>query len=59
MRKILSLETGRPYLPPGVYFRTLLVGFFEGIGERGIAWRVADRLSLRQFLKYVPRYVSY
>ena len=40
-------------MAPGVYFRTLLIGFFEGIGsERGIAWRVSDSLSLRRFLKY-------
>ncbi len=40
-------------MAPGVYFRTLLIGFFEGIGsERGIAWRVRDSLSLRRFLKY-------
>lgn len=46
-------KLGRPSLAPGVYFRTLLIGFFEGIGsERGIAWRVADSLSLRRFLKY-------
>jgi transposase len=38
-------------LAPGAYFRLLLVGYFEGIdSERGIAWRVADSLSLRQFL---------
>lgn len=46
-------KLGRPSLAPGVYFRMLLIGFFEGIGsERGIAWRVADSLSLRRFLKY-------
>src|SRR5262245_3026705 len=46
-------KLGRPSLAPGVYFRTMLIGFFEGIGsERGIAWRVADSLSLRRFLKY-------
>jgi transposase len=44
---------GRPSLPPGVYFRCLLIGYFEGLdAERGIAWRVADSLSLRQFLGY-------
>jgi transposase len=44
---------GRPSLAPGVYFRLMLIGFFEGIdSERGIAWRVADSLSLRQFLGY-------
>ena len=42
---------GRPSIPPGVYFRMLLVGYFEGIGsQRGIAWRCADSLSLREFL---------
>jgi transposase len=44
-------KTGRPSLVPGVYFRCLLIGFFEGIdSERGIAWRVADSMSLRGFL---------
>jgi transposase len=44
---------GRPSLPPAVYFRLLLIGYFEGIdSERGIAWRVADSLSLRSFLGY-------
>ena len=44
---------GRPSVAPGVYFRLMLIGFFEGIdSERGIAWRVADSLSLRQFLGY-------
>ena len=42
---------GRPGIPPGVYFRMLLVGYFEGIqSQRGIAWRCADSLSIRQFL---------
>jgi len=42
---------GRPGIPPGVYFRMLLVGYFEGLGsQRGIAWRCADSLSLRAFL---------
>lgn len=44
-------KKGRPSIPPGLYFRCLLVGFFEGIdSERGIAWRVADSMSLRSFL---------
>jgi transposase len=43
---------GRPGVPPGRYFRMLVVGYFEGLeSERGIAWRCADSLSLRQFLK--------
>lgn len=44
-------EVGRPGIPPGVYFRMLFVGFFEGLGsQRAIAWRCADSLSLREFL---------
>jgi transposase len=42
---------GRPSIPPGVYFRMLMIGYFEAIdSERGIAWRCADSLSLRRFL---------
>lgn len=42
---------GRPSIPPGIYFRMLMVGYFEGIGsQRGIAWRCSDSLSLREFL---------
>jgi transposase len=42
---------GRPSLPPGMYFRLLLIGYFEGIdSERGIAWRAADSLGIRAFL---------
>jgi len=48
-------EIGRPGIPPGVYFRMLFVGYFEGIGsQRGIAWRCADSLSLREFLGLSP-----
>jgi transposase len=46
-------QYGRPSLAPGVYFRALLIGYFEGLdSERGIAWRVADSLSLRRFLGF-------
>jgi transposase len=42
---------GRPSIQPGVYFRMLFVGYFEGLSsQRGIAWRCADSLSLRAFL---------
>jgi transposase len=45
---------GRPGLPPGIYFRLLLIGYFEGIdAERGIVWRAADSLALREFLGLV------
>ena len=44
-------EGGRPGIPPGVYFRMVFGGYFEGIDrQRGIAWRCADSLGLRSFL---------
>src|SRR5438067_12409659 len=44
-------KLGRPSMPPGQYFRIMMIGFFEGLdSERGIAWRLADSLTLRQFL---------
>jgi len=44
-------KMGRPGLPPGIYFRLLFVGYFEGLdSERGIAWRAADSLTLRDFV---------
>ena len=47
-------EEGRPGLPPGRYFRLLLIGYFEGLdAERAIAWRVADSFALREFLGLV------
>jgi transposase len=49
--KFYKSNIGRPGLAPGVYFRCLLVGYFEGIdSERGIAWRCADSKSLGLFL---------
>jgi transposase len=46
-------QYGRPGMAPGVYFRALLIGYFEGLdSERGIAWRIADSLSLRGFLGF-------
>lgn len=48
-------ERGRPSIPPGVYFRMLLIGYFEGLdSQRGIAWRCADSRSLAEFLGYGP-----
>jgi transposase len=50
-RKFYHATLGRPSVPPGVYFRMLLVGYFEKLpSERQIAWRCADSLSLRAFL---------
>lgn len=46
-------KVGRPGLAPGVYFRCLMLGYLEGLdSERGIAWRVADSLSLKAFLGF-------
>jgi transposase len=46
-----AVAMGRPSIPPGVYFRMILVGYFEGIGsQRGIAWRCSDSRSLAEFL---------
>jgi len=50
-RQFYAAVMGRPGLPPGRYFRLLLLGYFEGIdSERGIAWRAADSLAIRSFL---------
>jgi transposase len=50
-RSFYAETMGRPSLAPGMYFRLLLVGYFEGIdAERGIAWRAGDSLAIRQFL---------
>lgn len=51
----LYREGGRPGCPPGVFFRMLFVGYFEGIdSQRGIAWRCSDSMSLRSFLGLLP-----
>jgi transposase len=50
-RSFYAEKMGRPGLPPGIYFRLLFVGYFEGLdSERGIAWRAADSLTLRDFV---------
>jgi len=52
-RKFYSEPKGRPSMPPSVYFRMILIGYFEGIEPyRGIAWRVADSITLRELLGY-------
>ena len=48
-------ENGRPSIPPGVYFRMIFIGYFEGIGsQRGIAWRCSDSRSIADFLGVPP-----
>ncbi len=60
--KFYAAKYGRPSLTPGIYFRSLLIGYFEGIdSERGIAWRLADSLALRRFVgigldEYTPNH---
>ena len=50
-RRFYAARMGRPSLPPGRYFRLMLLGYFEGLGsERGMAWRAADSLAIRSFL---------
>src|ERR1700693_3566793 len=50
--RFYAAKYGRPSLTPGIYFRSLLLGYFEGIdSERGIAWQLADSLALRRFLR--------
>jgi transposase len=54
-RPFFAQDLGRPSVPPGVYFRMLFVGYFEGLdSQRGIAWRCADSRSLQDFLGYLP-----
>lgn len=54
-RKFYARKLGRPSYPPGLYFRALLMGYFEGLGsERAIAWRIQDSLSLRAWLGFSP-----
>jgi len=44
---------GRDSIPPGVYFRMILIGYFEGLpSQRGIAWRCSDSRSLAEFLGF-------
>ena len=44
---------GRPGIDPAVYFKMLMIGFFENLpSERAIASRCEDSLSLRAFLGY-------
>ena len=55
----LYADGGRPSIPPGVFFRMLFVGYFEGIdSQRGIAWRCSDSMSLRSFLGLAPTQAS-
>ena len=51
-RRFYHEKLGRPSLAPGIYFRLMMIGFFEGLdSEQGVTWRVADSPTLRQFLR--------
>ena len=51
-QRFYAEKMGRPSVAPGIYFRLLLIGYFEGVdSERGIAWRAQDSLALRRFLR--------
>ena len=42
---------GRPGIDPVVYLKMIMIGFFEDLpGERAIAARCADSMSIRSFL---------
>jgi transposase len=50
-QKFYAAKLGRPSVAPGVYFRMLMIGYFEKLdSERQIAWRCDDSRSLRAFL---------
>ncbi len=52
-RPYYAAKLGRPGIPPGVYFRMLFIGYFEGLdSQRAIAWRCHDSRSLQSFLGY-------
>jgi len=54
-RPYYAEQNGRPSIPPGTYFRMILIGYFEGIAsQRGIAWRCCDSRSLAEFLGCGP-----
>src|SRR5260370_39185599 len=62
--KFYAAKYGRPSLAPGIYFPSLLLGYFEGIdSERGIAWRLSASLGLRRFVcialdEYTPDHTT-
>ena len=54
LTKPLYAETmGRPSLDPVVFFKCMLIGFYENIVyDAELEYRIADSLSLRKFLGY-------
>ncbi|HVR24963.1 MAG TPA: helix-turn-helix transcriptional regulator [Candidatus Polarisedimenticolia bacterium] len=49
--KFYAAKYGRPSLTPGIYFRALLIGCFEGIdSERGNLFSIVEIMSRRDYL---------
>jgi transposase len=52
-RPLYAQKMGRPSLDPVVFFKCMLIGFYENIiYDRVLEYRIADSLSLRKFLGY-------
>jgi transposase len=50
---LYAAQIGRPSLDPVVFFKCMLVGFFENIVyDTELEYRIADSLTLRRFLGY-------
>jgi len=50
---LYAVRLGRPSLDPVVFFKCMLVGFFENIvSDTELEYRIADSLTLRRFLGY-------
>jgi transposase len=52
-KPLYALKMGRPSLDPTVFFKCMLIGFFENIVyDLELEYRLADSLTFRQFLGY-------
>jgi transposase len=52
-RPLYAEKLGRPSLDPAIFFKCMLIGFFENIlYDRELEFRIADSLTLRKFLGY-------
>lgn len=50
---LYAKKIGRPSLDPTIFFKCMLIGFFENIiYDRELEFRIADSLTLRKFLGY-------
>lgn len=52
-KPLYAAKMGRPSLDPVVFFKCMLIGFYENIVyDTELEYRIADSLSLRKFLGY-------